>query len=149
MPEPGGLLELWRHEAPRTLAAVGSFVDEDLAYRAPGSAQSVGELCAYVADSYRLTEHWLAHDGPRPEAERPALTSVAQAVKALADGQRSVFEALETTAPERFHDVVAPFGVPEHRGVMALGMFKHDLHYRGELYALARVCGHHPPDLYT
>ena len=49
----------------------------------------------------------------------------------------------------RFFDVIAPFGVPEHRGVMALGMFKHELHYRGELYALARMCHRDPPDLYA
>jgi hypothetical protein len=149
MPEPGGLLELWRHESPRTLAAIRSFVDEDLAYRASESARSVGELCAYLADSYRLTEHWLTHETPPPEERRPPLTSVDQAMAILAERQRSLFAALDILAPDRFHDVIAPFGVPEHRGVMALGMFKHDLHYRGELYALARVRGHHPPDLYA
>jgi len=149
MPEPAGLAELWRHESPRTLAAVRSFVDDDLAYRAAGSRQSIGELCAYLADSYRLTEHWLVHDTPWPEARHRPLTSVDRAAATLADCQQSLFAALDTLAPQRFHDVIAPFGVAEHRGVMALGMFKHDLHYRGELYALARVCGRHPPDLYA
>ena len=74
---------------------------------------------------------------------------VDQAVAAVADCQRALFETLDTTAPERFRDVIAPFGVPEHRGVMALGMFKHDLHHRGELYAMARVRGRRPPDLYA
>jgi uncharacterized damage-inducible protein DinB len=145
MPEPAGLVELWR----RTVAAVRSFVDGDLGYRASGSAQSVAELCAYVADSYRLTEHWLAHDTPSPEVRRRPLTSVNQAVATVVACQQSLFAALDALVPQRFHDIIAPFGVPERRGVMALGMFKHDLHYRGELYALARVCGHHPPDLYA
>jgi uncharacterized damage-inducible protein DinB len=149
MPEPAGLVELWRHESPRIVAAVRSLVDVDLAYRPSVSARSVGELCAYLADSYRLTEHWLVHDTPWPETRRPPLTSVDQAAATVAGCQQSLFAALDALAPQRFHDVIAPFGVPEHRGVMALGMFKHDLHYRGELYALARVCGHHPPDLYA
>jgi uncharacterized damage-inducible protein DinB len=149
MPEPAALLELWRHESPRTLAAVGSFVDADLGYRPSASSQSVGELCAYVADSYRLTEYWLAHDTPPPEASRPTLTSVDRAAATVAECQQSLFAVLDALAPQRFHDVIAPFGVAEHRGVMALGMFKHDLHYRGELYALARVCGRQPPDLYA
>jgi hypothetical protein len=149
MPEPAGLLELWRHESPRTLAAIRSFVDQNLTYRASGSDLSVGGLCAYVAESYRFTEHWLACDAPPRNARCPPLTSVNQAVETVAECQRSLFAALGTTAPERFRDIITPFGVPEHRGVMALGMFKHDLHYRGELHALARVCGHRPPNLYA
>jgi uncharacterized damage-inducible protein DinB len=148
MPDPAGLLEVWRHEAPRTLRIVSVFTDVDLPYRPALSARSIGELCEYLASSYDLTRHWLVHD-TQPFVAAPATTSsVAQAMQRIADAQARVFDLLANFPAERFFDVIAPFGVPEHRGVMALGMFKHELHYRGELYSLARVCGHEPPDLY-
>jgi uncharacterized damage-inducible protein DinB len=146
-PDPAGLAELWRHEAPRTLGVVAAFADRDLDYRPLEGARSIGETLAYLAASYDLTRRWLTDDAP-PAAPAAAPASVHEALASLADRQQALFAVLDLLAPERFFDVIAPFGAPEHRGVMALGMFKHDLHYRGELYAYARACGHEPPDLY-
>jgi uncharacterized damage-inducible protein DinB len=149
MPDPAGLLEVWRHEAPRTLRGVAVFTDADLAYRPAPGARSVGEICGYLASSYDVTRHWLLHETHTTAVEPNGVSTVVQAVERLADGQVRLFDVLRELSAQRFHDVIAPFGVAEHRGVMALGMFKHELHYRGELYALARVCGHEPPDLYS
>lgn len=148
MPDPAGLLEVWCHEAPRTLAIVSVFKDEDLPYRPALSARSIGELCDYLASSYDLTRHWLVHDMQPFVAEPFHVSGVAQALRHVSDAQARLFTALSEVDAERFFDVIAPFGVREHRGVMALGMFKHELHYRGELYSLARMRGHEPPDLY-
>ena len=148
MPDPAGLLEVWCHEAPRTLAIVSVFKDEDLAYRPALSAKSIGELFEYLASSYDLTRHWLRHDTQPFVAEPSRVSSVALGLQQISDAQARLFTALSEVDAECFFDVIAPFGVREHRGVMALGMFKHELHYRGELYSLARVCGHEPPDLY-
>jgi uncharacterized damage-inducible protein DinB len=128
---------------------VRSFLDEDLAFRVSSAARSIGELIAYVADSYGVTEHWLNHERPRAVRLQARLASIEQALIALRDGQQSLFRALDELSADRFFDVIAPFGMPEHRGVMALGMFKHELHYRGELYALARLRGRNPPGLYA
>jgi uncharacterized damage-inducible protein DinB len=149
MPDPAGLLEVWRHEAPRTIRVVASFEDFDLGYRPAPHHRSVGEICEYLASSYELTERWLAADTPSPVVEPRHVATVLEAIDRLTDAQAALFEALNGLPAERFFDVIAPFGVPEHRGVMALGMFKHELHYRGELYALARVCRREPPDLYA
>jgi uncharacterized damage-inducible protein DinB len=149
MPDPAGLLEVWRHEAPRTIRVVSSFEDADLGYRPAPGHRSVGETCEYLASSYELTERWLAADTPSPVVEPRHVTTVVEAIDRLTEAQAALFDALDRLPAERFFDVIAPFGVPEHRGVMALGMFKHELHYRGELYALARVCRREPPDLYA
>jgi hypothetical protein len=149
MPDPAGLLEVWRHEASRLLMVVATFQDHDLPYRPHSGARSVGEVCGYLGSSYDLTRYWLLHDIAAPASGSSRVRSIHDALTRLTDGQYALFEVLSGLAPERFFDVIAPFGVPEHRGVMALGMFKHELHYRGELYALARVCHHEPPDLYA
>jgi uncharacterized damage-inducible protein DinB len=148
MPDPAGLLEVWCHEAPRTLAIVSVFKDEDLAYRAAPSARSIAEVFEYLASSYDLTRHWLRSDTEPFVAEPFRVSSVAAGLQHIADAQARLFTALSELDAECFVEVIAPFGVAEHRGVMALGMFKHELHYRGELYSLARVCGHEPPHLY-
>jgi uncharacterized damage-inducible protein DinB len=131
------------------LRGVESFSDRDLAYRPQPGARSVGELIAYIAASYQLTRHWLTSDAPPPTLESAPQLTVPRALASLTGRQVELFAALSTLPASRFFDVIAPFGVREHRGVMALGMFKHDLHHRGELYALARACGHAPPDLYA
>jgi hypothetical protein len=149
MPDPKGLLEVWRHESPRMLRVVAVFEDDDLAFRPAPAAKSVGDVCGYVASSYDLTRHWLLHDTNASAAVTETISTVSHALRRLSDAQARLFDVLATLAPERFFDVIAPFGVPEHRGVMAVGMFKHELHYRGELYALARICRREPPDLYV
>jgi uncharacterized damage-inducible protein DinB len=149
MPDPAGLLEVWRHEAPRTLRVVAVFEDDDLAYRPAHTTRSVGEVCGYLASSCDVTRHWLQNDVHIAFMASDTPSTVAQALQRLADGHARLFEVLSGLSAERFSDVIAPFGVAEHRGVMALGMFKHELHYRGELYALARVCRREPPDLYA
>ena len=149
MPDPADLLEVWRHEAPRTLRVVAVFDDDDLAYRPAPTTQSVGEVCDYLAASYDVTRHWLLNEVPIVSMAPEAPSTVAQALQRLADGHARLFEVLSGLPAARFSDVIAPFGVAEHRGVMALGMFKHELHYRGELYAFARICRREPPDLYA
>lgn len=147
-PDPLGLLELWRHEAPRTLRIFGVFLDEDLAYRAPGGGRSVGELLGHVIASYGSTGRWLIRDRRETPPTRPSISRVADAGQELARAQRDLFDALSRLAPEAFDEVVAPFGVAETLGVMAFGMLKHELHHRGELHALARVCARTVPSLY-
>ena len=131
------------------LRVVSSFEDADLRYRPAPAVRSVGELCEYLAESYELTCHWLRHDGPFRPARPRSVSRVYDALVRLGEGQAALFAVLSAMPAARFSDVIAPFGVPEHRGVMALGMFKHELHYRGELYALARMCRRDPPDLYA
>lgn len=147
-PDPPGLLELWRHEAPRTLRVVGVFADGNLAYRPVPGARTVGSLIAHVIDGYDLTRHWLASDHGRPAAVAAPPSSIADALRALRDAQEALFSALERRTVRDFETLVAPFGVPEPRAVMALGMLKHEIHHRGELHALARVCGRAVPHLY-
>ena len=149
MPDPAGLADVWRHEAPRLLRVVSTFDDADLRYCPAPAARSVGALCDYLAASYELTCHWLTRDTPFSGQRSTGVLTVAEALARLGEGQSVLFATLREIPAERFLDVIAPFGVPEHRGVMALGMFKHELHYRGELYALARICRRDPPDLYA
>jgi len=147
-PDPQGLLELWEHEAPRTLRIVGVFADRDLPYRPREGSRSVAELVGHLADSYRLTMDWLTSTSARTRIPVAAPTGVGEAVQLVARAQADLFHTLSRVSQAAFADVVMPFGTPEPRSVMALGMLKHELHHRGEMYALARVCGHRPPGLY-
>ena len=149
MPDPAGLAEVWRHEAPRMLGVATSFHDSDLEFRPGRSGRTVGDLLAYIADSCDLTRHWLLHDTAPPDRQPARCASVLGATEVIELAQASLFATLDRLQPERFFDVIAPFGQAEHRGVMALGMLKHELHYRGELYALAAMCGRRPPALYS
>jgi hypothetical protein len=87
MPDPAGLLELWRHEAPRTLRVVESFADRDLAHRPQRGARSVGELLTYIVASYQLTRHWLTSDAPPRTRESLPQPSVRRALASLTDRQ--------------------------------------------------------------
>ncbi len=125
------------------------FRDDDLAYQPGGRGRSVGQLLAHLIDSYELTRHWLTHDRPPiTRVEHTLAGSLSSAVDRLRLAQQMLFASIEALAPGAFGASIAPFGVLETRGVMALGMFKHELHHRGELHALARMCGHEPPPLY-
>ena len=147
-PDPGGLLELWQHEGARTRRTFGVFAESDLAFRPQAGARSVAELMQHLVQSYRVTHHWLVFESAAglPQVNLP--TSVADATDLLKTAQRELFRALAETSPESFRVEIVPFGAREARGVMAIGMLKHEIHHRGELYALARVCGRTPPHLY-
>jgi uncharacterized damage-inducible protein DinB len=146
-PDPEGLLELWRHEGARTRRLFRVFQREDLDYTPLPGTRTVGELMAHMIGAYRLTLQWL-EDGLAAAAADPAPCDGEQALAQLDAAQRALFSALGALPPEEFDREVAPFGVLETKGVMALGMLKHELHHRGELQMLARCCGHIPPSLY-
>jgi uncharacterized damage-inducible protein DinB len=139
---------VWAHEAPRTVRIVSIFDDCDLPFRPFDGARSIGELMAHLADSCQLTQHWLTATSAAWATTAIPPTDVGRAVVAVADAHRALFDTLRQLSNAEFNTVIAPFGAPEPRSVMALGMFKHELHHRGELYALARVRGHRPPGLY-
>jgi len=148
VPAPAGLLELWSHEAPRTERAFGYFRDGDLAFRFD-SGRSVGELLAHVVDSLRLTTHWLGHAHPAPPCAPLHATTISEMSRAVRERRAGLFATLDALSPADFDAFVAPFGVPEPRGVMAFGMLKHEIHHRGELYAMARACGRDVASLYA
>ena len=148
-PRPAGLLELWRHEGPRTLRVFGSFTDADLAFRPRGGGRSVAELLQHVADSYLLTVHWLSDERPAGPRKTAPPSTVGEAVTLSASAQAALFAALAEVPDAAFESEIAPFGVAESRAVFALGMLKHEIHHRGELFSLARVCGHAPEGLYV
>jgi uncharacterized damage-inducible protein DinB len=148
-PHPAGLLELWQHEAPRTLRVFRSFGDADLSFRAKGGGRSVAELLQHVADSYRLTVHWLSDVRPTAPRRTALPSTVDEAVALSASAQAALFAALAALPEAAFERQIAPFGVAESRAVFALGMLKHEIHHRGELFSLARVCGRAPEGLYV
>ena len=148
-PHPPALLELWQHEAPRTLRIYRSFADADLLFRAKGGGRSVAELFQHITDSYWLTGQWLSC-GARMDARKAELPrTVEEAVAFSSSAQASLFDTLANVPDAEFEKKISPFGVLETCGVFALGMLKHEIHHRGELYALARVCGHVPEGLYV
>jgi uncharacterized damage-inducible protein DinB len=147
-PSPIGLLELWQHEAPRTARTFRIFSDEDLDYRPRPNDRSVAQVMQHIISSYLLTHHWLVHESS-DDFRRVALPqNVTIAATLLISAQHELFELLRAASDESFRVEIRPFGVRESRGVMALGMLKHELHHRGEMYSLARACGHTPPNLY-
>jgi len=147
-PDPPGLLELWKHEGPRTVRAFTFFNDRDLAFRPQPGARSIGELQGHLVQSYSLTRHWLLHEtSPVPQlASIPG--SISESLRLLRIAQATLYSLLSETQPEQLDTEIAPFGVLETRGVMAFGMLKHELHHRGELHALARVRGRSVCNLY-
>lgn len=147
-PYPAGLLELWQHEAPRTLRIYRSFTDGDLFFRAKGGGRSVAELFQHIIDSYWLTGYWLSK-GPQTGPRKATPTTVGEAAELLHSAQAALFATLSNVPDAEFEKEISPFGVPESCAVFALGMLKHEIHHRGELYSLARVCGHTPEGLYV
>jgi uncharacterized damage-inducible protein DinB len=147
-PDPSGLLELWRHEGPRTLRTFLTFSDDNLSFRPKSAARSIAESFQHIIRGYWLTRHWLSCETPSGMPEIPLPGRVNQAINLLKQGQRELFVTLEGISASDFLVEIAPFGLHESRAVMALGMLKHEIHHRGELYALARVCGLTPPGLY-
>lgn len=147
-PDPVGLLELWRHEGPRTLRTFRVFADVDLGFRPQRGARSIAELLQHVTRSYRLTEHLLFFDTLADLQALELPSSVTVAANSLRDAQAGLFATLEGLPASLLLTEIAPFGRRESRAVMALGMLKHEIHHRGELYALARVCGRNPCNLY-
>ena len=150
-PGPRGLLELWQHEGARTDRAFGFFSNDDLAWCPLAPERSIGELLVHIAHARAVTTYWLlAPMGTPPRSH--SLESGVQpraARSLLAIAGQELFRTLCDMPAERFDDPVVPFGERETRGVMALGMLKHELHHRGELHAYARVLGKRPVSLYA
>lgn len=149
-PEPAALRELWAHEAPRIHRIVAVFDDDDLSMTAAPGSRSVAALVSHIAESARLTDAWIRARGEpavTPEPEPPA-GSVAELGNEVVVAHDALLEVLDATPADAFDVTVSPFGQPETLGVMAFGMFKHELHHRGELTALARLCGRTVPFLY-
>jgi uncharacterized damage-inducible protein DinB len=147
-PDPAGLLELWRHEGPRTRRIFRVFANADLDFRPSAASRSVGELLGHIIRSYSVTRHWLLRDTEDGVPNKCLPASVEEAANRLMAAQNGLFAVLEALTAASFLTEIAPFGVRETRAIMALGMLKHEIHHRGELYALARVRGLTPPGLY-
>jgi uncharacterized damage-inducible protein DinB len=145
MPDPNGVLELWRHEGARTDRAFGFFVDADVTWCPTPSDPPLAQLLMHIVHSRSVTVYWLlapSATAANTHPEEPkGRADLALLRRRLASAGRSLFRVLAQLPPARFQDVIAPFGAPEPRGVMALGMLKHELHHRGELHAYARVLG--------
>lgn len=146
-PDPLGLVELWRHEAPRMVRLFGLLRNEDLDARGAEGSRSIGELLQHIIDSVWNTIEWSS--GESGKQTSVTAQEIGDFVAALQCAYATLFATLDRLAAARFEEVIAPFGVPETRAVMALGMFKHELHHRGELQTLARIRGRSVPSLYA
>jgi uncharacterized damage-inducible protein DinB len=141
LPDSVGLLELWQHEGLRTLRTFRFFVDADLGFRPQPSQRCIAELLHHVIQSYGFTRHWLVSESTIDPPTVALPKSVAASAELLREAQAGLFTALREVSASSLLAEIAPFGVRESRAVMALGMLKHEIHHRGELYAMARVCG--------
>jgi hypothetical protein len=148
VPEPSGLLELWGHEAPRLLRIVSVFEESDLCWAPPSHNRQrpIAEVIQHVEDSLYVTASWLGGDKPQKSAN---LEASRQIVDRLIAAQAALASALRRSSRHSFENVICPFGVAESIGVAAFGMFKHELHHRGELVGYAKCLGRLVPHLYN
>ena len=101
-PDPSGLLELWQHEATRTLRTFRVFTDADLPFRPQPAERSIAELLQHIIRSYWLTRQWLIFDSTDEMPATALPRSVAEAVELLREAQAGLFAGLKELPPVRF-----------------------------------------------
>jgi uncharacterized damage-inducible protein DinB len=131
---------LWLHEAPRTISIILDFDLQHFHARYVDGIRSPAELSCHIEDSILLAiaclSGSLAARNRARLAEQPSA-----AARGLTDAFSKLQQTLTQLSQTDFGRPISPFGTVEPLGLMAFGMFKHEIHHRGQLFLLAQIAG--------
>jgi uncharacterized damage-inducible protein DinB len=140
-------------QALRTIRLVRLFEDKDLGLRPGEGSMSTAEQIGHICASNNFVRGLLEDETVTTELfKKPYdVSSVAAAVRSLADAMRQVQRAARVVTQQRWDETVEPFG-PDwrlSRGTLAGLMIDHEVHHRGQLHVYARIAGKTPPMVYA
>jgi uncharacterized damage-inducible protein DinB len=137
-------------EYGRTRHYLGTFRNEDLAFRPTPATRSVGEWALHLMGCHKFLLHAGAHNDTDTANFKVSheLKSIGQSVALFDDYYRALRDGLRPLSDETFNRTIHVFGRDMTFSDLALEILIHEGHHRGQLGLALRLIGREPPDIY-